>query len=606
MLDQRLKKYIENNYYERIYDSISSLLDSNEKLDDFLIAKLFVFDKFNLDFKCEIKIEAYIKNLDYSNVNQKDVRFIVEFEGKFTCNSINCYGFKARFDYGDFHIKDKYMDNAFVPYISEEKYEEIAKAFLDKYYPEYKSDQPINIPTLLDRLGLNIEYRNLSNDRKIFGIICIDDCNIDTYDDTLTKHEIERANAGTIFIDKNAHYYFASGKSSAKYTIIHECIHWFLHRKYFLFNKNYNDGKKAVVCSTTGEIMNFVQNEEIKWIEKQANRVTSKILMPRDFVLKKYVDFFRECESNLKCEKICYAIRSLATFYGVSILVVKNRLFELGNKEIVGAFEYIDDNYVNAYYYQHEGDENISFSISNYDLTMEFLKNNEFRKIISSGNYLYVENHLCVNNSKYIYNDKKRLGLTPYARENISVCCIPFEYTYKSNNYTFEKKDYAFCRKNMASERIEVSIKLSDKYNISSNAAEKCQKQIIKETNEELKKLPNSFNETLKMLIKNRDVTLEELSADSGIDEKTIRRIKDGETSNPNIKTLVAICIGLKLHPCLSRDLIKKSNYNLDAISEENIAYNTILDTMYNKSIDEVNEYLESISQEKITKNLDI
>ena len=104
------------------------------------------------------------------------------------------------------------------------------------------------------------------------------------------------------------------------------------------------------------------------------------------------------------------------------------------------------------------------------------------------------------------------------------------------------------------------------------------------------------------MLIEHRDVTLEELAADSGIDEKTIRRIKDGKTSNPSIKTLIAICIGLKLHPCLSKDLIKKSNYNLDAISQENIAYTNILGTMYNKSIDEINEYLESISQERLTK----
>lgn len=602
MLDQRLKNYLEKNYYDSIYDSICLLLDSNKKLNDFEITYIFVYDKFNLDFKCELKINAYIENLDYSNVNQKEFKYIVGLEGNFSSNSINCYGFKAKLDNDVLCKKDNYMDNAFVPHISDDKCEKIAEAFLEKYYPEYKSDQPINIPILLERLDLSLEYKKLSNDSKVFGIICIDDCNIDTYDVSLTKYKTEKANSGTIFIDIDAHYYFANRKSSANYTIIHECIHWFLHRKYFIFNKICNNGEKAIICSTTGEIKNFVPNDEIKWIEKQANKITSKILMPREFVKKKYLDFFRECESNYNYEKICSAIERLATFYGVSIMVVKNRLLELGNKEIVGAFEYIDDNYVDSYYYKNEGEENISFSISNYDLAWECLKNEKFKNIISSGNYIYVDNHLCINSSKYIYKDEKGFHLTPYARENIDVCCIPFEYTYKSNNYTFEKKDYAFCRKNMASEKIEVSVKLSEKYNTTSNSAEKYNKKILEETTEELNNLPNSFTETLKMLIKHRDVTLEELAADSGIDEKTIRRIKDGKTSNPSIKTLIAICIGLKLHPCLSKDLIKKSNYNLDAISQENIAYTNILGTMYNKSIDEINEYLESISQERLTK----
>ena len=183
MLDQRLKKYLNDNYYDEIYNSIKVTLKSEETLDDFEITNLSLYDNLNLDFYCEIKVDAYINNEEYSNVNQKPFRYIVSFNGCFSNNKIECIKFKAKYNDDSFKKEDNYMDNSFLPHINKDTYEKIANIFLEEYFPEYKTKQAIDINTILKRLNLRVEYRKLSLDNSIFGIICISDSKVYYYDD---------------------------------------------------------------------------------------------------------------------------------------------------------------------------------------------------------------------------------------------------------------------------------------------------------------------------------------------------------------------------------------------------------------------------------------
>lgn len=599
MLDQRLEKYLNDNYYDEIYNSIKVTLKSEETLDDFEITNLSLYDNLNLDFYCEIKVDAYINNEEYSNVNQKPFRYIVSFNGCFSNNKIECIKFKAKYNDDSFKKEDNYMDNSFLPHINKDTYEKIANIFLEEYFPEYKTKQAIDINTILKRLNLRVEYRKLSLDNSIFGIICISDSKVYYYDDENNKIE-ENINAGTIFIDKNVHLFFADSEHSENFTIMHECIHWFIHRKYFLFSKICNNGQSTIACGADGEIKNIRNNKDLQWIERQANQITARVLMPEKTFLTDYYKFFRNSSSELNYEKISESVMELSKNYSVSITATKIRLSELGINELTGIYEFIDDTYVESYFYKQKQNENISFSISRYDFSFLYFINSTFREVLKNGNYIYVDKHLCVNDEKYIIDNIFGKHLTQYARENIYTCCLPFIYEYNIQNNSFEIKDFAFCRKNMSSEKFQIKVNFGDNKDLTKKYNSSYFERSTKEITAELSELPGDFAGALNKIIENREMTNEEIAEKSGLDDRTIRRIRKNNTKAPNIKTILAICIGLRLNSNISYALIRRSNYNIDSISEKNVVYRQIIETMYNYPIEEVNKFLEENNLEKL------
>ena len=601
MLDQRLKKYLEEKYYDEIYDSINKVSGERNKIEDFEIAYLSVYDQYELDFVGQLNVNVYVKNEEFSNSNQKPWTYTIGFNGTMVNNEIKCWGFIANRDEGILCKKEKYMYSSFLPRIEEDEYEKVAYDFLDKYFPEYKSGQAIDIDIVLKRMGLKIECVKLSTNSNVLGILCVNDCNIKYYDKSCKDFKSKKADAGTIFIDEDAHLFFTRGEYSKRYTIIHECVHWFIHRKYFMFERIFSETEgKAIVCGIDGTIKNLNNLNDIKWIERQANQIATRILLPRDNAMNQFLKIYRNCDNEYSYNRLSSAVEKLSEYFNVSKMVIKNRLAALGNDELTGIFEYIDDSYVDSYYYKRLENKNISFSIGCLDFSTEYALNLEFRKMLEDGKYLYVDKHLCLNSEKYIMDTMFGKKLTPYAREHIEECCLPFEYRFSIPNNSFEIKEYAFCRKNMLSESVQMEVKYYGEKNTITDASNDLFLGVVAEVQKELLDLPGGFKETLKRLMKNRELTFEELAGKSDVNEKTIRRIVNGETDNPDIGTIIALCIGMRLHPRLSFNLIEKGNYNLKAINEENIIYGEILRTMYNCDLEDVNEFLSNHNLKKI------
>lgn len=590
----KFKNYLDENYYDDIFNAIKSKFYGSWQLEEININKIYVYDRYNLDFFCICIVDATISNSNSNFSNEKNISYKVTFDGVFTDNSVDCFNFKA--EKNDFILKkeDNYMDNSFVPHISSDEYENVAIAFLNKYYPEYKQNQPIVISELLNRIGLKLEYRNLSKGKKIFGIICLSDCHIKSYKDILSSEEtIEEAKSGIIFVDELSQTLYSSGQNSINFTIIHECVHWFLHRKYFLFNKITDNTSNAVVCNVDGAINNFNYSKELEWIEMQANKIAARILLPKNEVTNNYYKFIRDNEGSDEAEKLALSVKQLSDFYGVSIATIKIRLMELGNNELAGIYECFDNRYIEPYYFKQKDNETISYSISEYDVLVNYWMNSEFAELIDSGKYIYVDYHLCINDKKYLIIEDNVIRLSAYARNKIELCCIPFNYKYEfKGNTSYSIKDFAFCRKNTASDKLTIQVNYDKNKDISNETNPDLLNPVFVETLNELKKLPGSFTETLKMLMQNRNVTTEELSGTSGASVDNIGRLRQKEDADAKVETIIAICIGLKLYPDLSFDLLAKKGFNLERKTQENIAYRYILNTLYGKTIFEVNDFL--------------
>ncbi|WDC83299.1 hypothetical protein PL321_11010 [Caloramator sp. mosi_1] len=179
---------------------------------------------------------------------------------------------------------------------------------------------------IVERMGLELLEMNITKSSKAFGQIVFDDCEFEYFDieKIVTKKIYQK---GTIIVDpKN---YFMRNLGSVNNTIIHECVHWELHRKYFELVNLYNEYKKYILCNiteTTKPKQGWSPYEIMEW---QANALAPRILMPAKQTKEKIEELIEKNKKVLnttrKTDILESVIYELADF-----LVYQNLLQKLG------------------------------------------------------------------------------------------------------------------------------------------------------------------------------------------------------------------------------------------------------------------------------------
>ena len=106
-----------------------------------------------------------------------------------------------------------------------------------------------------------------------------------------------------------------------------------------------------------------------------------------------------------------------------------------------------------------------------------------------------------------------------------------------------------------------------------------------------LANMPACFPAALRYVMTRFGFTQEALAFESKVSEPTIGRYRNGKVESFSEKNVVALCVAMHLPPWLSFALIAKAGFSL-AATKEQLAHLMILNCMYMRSIDEVNEYL--------------
>lgn len=103
--------------------------------------------------------------------------------------------------------------------------------------------------------------------------------------------------------------------------------------------------------------------------------------------------------------------------------------------------------------------------------------------------------------------------------------------------------------------------------------------------------MPSSFSGTLKGLMTWKGMTVERLAEASLISPKTIQRLRNDEEYETTLETVVSLCIGLKIQPAASEDLLRKARFTLK-FTELHLMYRLLLTDYFSHSICECNELL--------------
>jgi hypothetical protein len=443
---------IANMYYNELFDELSEYIEDNpDKLEsnsyhvqspdeaalsDFDIITIDITDSpgnsilFDVIVSAEVEIaETVRRNRETDGIEQwfrisckADLDDGIQ---NFQINSVSTYN-KYR------ESKIGRLSEYLVPIIEKEQFDDVATEFLSEFCPEALSTpMPIPVDEVVKRMGLKVKEIQLTKHFTIFGQIVFGDCTIEYYDRNERTYKPLEVSRGTILVDPNV--YFMRNVGCMNNTIIHECVHWYKHRKYHELVKTYNSDALLISCRVNETTKYKKQWTPEDWMEWHANGIAPRILMPRSMTIKKIEELIKKNELlfgihdrlNIM-ENVVY---ELADFFQVSRIAAKIRMLDLGYKEVEGVYTYVDDHFISNYSFKADSlHKNQTYSISLSDSFFEYYANPEFAKIIDSGNFIYVDGHYVINDSKYIKRlENGSLDLTDYAKLHVDECCLLFD-----------------------------------------------------------------------------------------------------------------------------------------------------------------------------------
>ena len=507
----------------------------------------------------------------------------------------------------------KPLSDDLVPIIPKADYEKYAKELLEKYYPECIERLEIVDPVIIaQRMGLQILKRSIAEDGSIFGQIFFKDAEVGLFNKEHKCIEKVKVPRNTIIVDADATSLFSLG--SVNITIAHECVHYYLHKKAFYFAQMLNDNLTQIQCQTSGGWKGEEETSRNNWMEIQANGIAPYILMPKHLFLAKYKELEEKYSLFYNQKKSSYLedlIRELAIFFNVSVYAARKRLLDLGIDEVFGVLNWIDDHYVNPYFCK-KGSllKNETYTVSYKDIYKNLFTKGDVAGSLYRGDLVFVENHLCINNEKYIQKGVDGDDyLTEYARYHLYECCVKFKGVI--NNLFINSEDlvtvFYLCRDFIKD--INFTIEISDNNSDLLNSPDLPSRYADhRETMAEIKKdiAFKTLSEILNYFVKNLKLDVNGLAIDTGLDERTIRRYLSGENKVPEKRTVIAICMVMKLPPEIIEIVLKQSHIALASGDKDDDALFSAITLLSGKSIIRINKYLLQIGAEPLTNKIAI
>lgn len=488
------------------------------------------------------------------------------------------------------------LSGELVPVISREQFEREAEKFLERYYPAaLEKPQRVPIDEIATEMKLKIiEDVPLSDELTYFGTIVFDDGNI------LDKHRkiaIRNAKRGTIYLDPRVTYERSVG--TRRTTVAHECFHWYRHQPYHILMKmiGANDQLgRALQCEIDSKNTDSDKWKAVDWMEWQAKGVVPKILMPEKTVRIKVSELLNAYGEDESADVTAYEhiIDELAEFYDVSRQAAKVRLVELGYTKAEGAYPFVDGHYVRGYSFsENDLGKDETYTISYQDLFKAYCFDRDFKGIIDSGRFLFIEGHVVLNSDRYVSrNENEDASLTEYALRHMDECAIIFTKGYSYESVYQGIRFYSQFMRNAApkADQIEYSFKLNDH---NKNLLDQIQN--AKRRSEAMRRYPGSFADTLVALQKERKLSNKKLADQSLVGEKTIQRLRNDEEYSPSLQTVLGLCVGLKLPLPEAEMFLEKADCQKPNTKKyEGYVYQCVLASCAENSIYEINEMLEA------------
>jgi len=601
----KLKTYIINNKQRMNIATSLVPYPSYVELSDFHIMGVSFHDSdtdkigFNVAIQAEIEVKGKSK-YDYES-DSAEQWFKIPLNATLKDGLQNIQmGYISEYSKEKFNAEDA-LTKYLVPYMYVKDLDLHAEKFLEKYCPEaLKAPMPLPIKEITETMGLTVYYAPLPDN--MFGRTYFNKANVKIYGKTedVVSTDVDE---GTILV--NPRNSFMYGIGSENNTIIHECVHWDKHYKFFELQKILNPELNSISCAVVDGYKKEAEKleNELSWMEWQANALAPRILIPEKTGRTKLNEILgnlaRSFTSTRQAEIMQYAISEFANFFNVSTTAAKIRAIELGFEQAAGVFNYVDGKYYPPFSFAKGSiNKNQTFIVDRNNIIFESNLNTALIEDIKEHRFIHAGGMLVINDPKYVdISEDSEATLTDYALEHVDECCLVFNRTTRvSKQYDDSFYRICFlCRDADSKNFVEAKFNPKEGNNEDVQKRAREMATIKKEANRIsgiLSELPSSFSGTLDCHIKRRKYTNEKMEDRSYISSRTIQDYRNNKNKKPALQSVLALCIGLNLQPAFSYDLISKAGYNIMIPSDENLIYRYLIDHHHMENIDMWNEKL--------------
>lgn len=440
-----------------------------------------------------------------------------------------------------------------VPNLSGDALDRAAEQILSEYCPEALTGAPVDAVKLAERIGLRVETAGSDDDLGNYGQVFFENSSDATEDPETGILKLCSVSSGTVLVravSKDP----ATDRAIRNNTVLHECVHWLLHRPAFLLYEIFDPSSRSPVTASA-----------VQRMERQANALSPRLLLPAGPVRSRTGKLLTRYVSLSKEKRASAVIRNLCAYYGASRQLTEIRLSELGYGDLLPS---------------RAARNTKRYEIGIMDAVNEFLRSTAFQKALRSGRYRYADNCFVLRDERFSYlTEDGSASLTDHAKRHRERCCLPFVFkrAIPSGSTGMHRR--------AASEPVFLSGPLPDTKALAESAAA---------VSRILRSLPSGFPDTLVAHMKRKHVTSEALSEASSVSVRQLARLRNGQYREIPLPTAVALCIGLKLHPILSFDLIEKAGIRLTG-SIEHAGYQILLLCMADRSIYECDRFLNEL-----------
>lgn len=225
-----------------------------------------------------------------------------------------------------------------VPVISKKELDIIGERFVRDFQPEVLTNPaPVDVERFIEcYLGMTPDYQLLSHNGVYLGMTVFNDTNkVPVYDPVTKRAEYITAKARTVIIDSRL--LEESQQHRYRFTLGHEGGHDILHSGFFSYNPDqlsmYDAPLPPMIqcrvdntspCKTDTKLWS-----DRDWMEWQANRLSSAILMPESAV-RLIADKFRSKGKLVSPASRCLLVAQISSIFDVSISAATYRLKDLG------------------------------------------------------------------------------------------------------------------------------------------------------------------------------------------------------------------------------------------------------------------------------------
>lgn len=548
--------------------------------------------EFTADLVVYLKANAY--NDDYSGLQSFTLYVSLDF----------CIDDRMTYEFGGISLKQPErdrikLDDYLIPVLGMREVNAAAEDLLFEYMPEALHDYKLLDPFKLARkMGLEVAYHKLYKNHKTKSVLYWFDSEVKVTPrngDDKAPPIVVKIPAGTILINENAVH-----RDRSRLNVYHECFHDEYHWLFYRLQEMHNNDLRKIKRTRKPKNQGKEPKNPLTIMEWEAKQGSMALMMPES-IMRPMIEQCKTEERKIhKHAGWVYQGVGYSIYDAMDIpkYLARSRMIQLGYWQAQGSLNYIQANrmcgrYITPFTFSRESCPTTAhtFVISPEESFRLYEQNEEYRARLDTGDYVYVEGHMCLNDPAYIVQTPLGPKMTDWGNRHVDECCLRFENVYEvDESYEFHLN----------------SINSDEEYNrhyidFVAQGKELSAKEAMEEQSKIIEELPSKPGEALKTLMKlSGNMTIEQMADRALVSTGTVKNWRKEEYTF-DAETAIRIIVGLHLPPWISSWFLQISGVGLQ-FRGLHMMYRNIIACHYMDTLSEVNSLIELAGFDKMNE----